>query len=114
MRLAASRGLSVVTRTGRLRTAPALEAHGIRSLDLARGGALDELRNLLDQLGLGVASDSIYHMIMDLDTSSMSLPQLERATRGILALHGREACADAVIAALAEVNFFEPAAARRA
>jgi hypothetical protein len=67
---------------------------------------LDELRHLLDQLGLGAASDPIYDMILDLDAESMSLPQLEQAVRSILTLHGCAACADAVIAALGEVNFF--------
>lgn len=66
---------------------------------------MDELRNLVEQLGLGAASDPIYDMIMDLDAESMSLPQVEQAIRSILTLHGYEACADAVIAALAEVNF---------
>jgi hypothetical protein len=66
---------------------------------------LDELMNLLAQLGLGTSALPIYDMIMDLDSESMSLPQLEQAIRSILTLHGHEACADAVIAALAEVGF---------
>ncbi len=63
--------------------------------------------NLLDQLGLGTSALPIYDMIMDLDTESMDLPQLEQAIRSILTLHGCDACADAVIAALAEVGFAE-------
>ena len=61
--------------------------------------------NLLAQLGLGTTAHPIYDMIMDLETDSMTPPQLEQALRGILTLHGCEACADAVIAALAEVSF---------
>lgn len=71
----------------------------------ASGGALDELMNLLDQLELGAAALPIYDMIMDLDFDSMSVPQLERAIRRVLTLHGYAACADAVLAALAEVDF---------
>jgi hypothetical protein len=71
----------------------------------ARGGALDELMNLLAQLGLGISALPIYDMIMDLDTESMSQPQLEHAIRSILTLHGCEPCSDAVIGALAEVGF---------
>jgi hypothetical protein len=67
---------------------------------------LDELRHLLDQLGLGAASDPIYDMIMDLHAEAMDVSQLEQAIRSILSLHGCEACADAVLAALAEVNFW--------
>jgi hypothetical protein len=74
---------------------------------------LDELMNLLRQLDLGAASDLIYDMIMDLETDAMTRPQLEQAIRSILVLHGREACADAVIAALSEVSFFDTPAPRR-
>lgn len=66
---------------------------------------MDELKHLLGQLGLGAASDSIYDMIMDLDGEALSMPQLQEAIRRILTLHGYEACADAVIAALGEVSF---------
>jgi hypothetical protein len=66
---------------------------------------LDELMNLLAQLGLGASALPIYDMIMDLDAESMTPPQVEQAIRGILRLHGHEACADALIDALAEVNF---------
>jgi hypothetical protein len=66
---------------------------------------LDELTNLLAQLGLGTSALPIYDMIMDLDVESMTPPQVERAIRGILTLHGQDACADALIAALAEVRF---------
>ena len=66
---------------------------------------MDELTHLLAQLGLGTTALPIYEMIMDLETESMTPPQLERAIRDILALHGCEACADAVIGALAEVKF---------
>jgi hypothetical protein len=66
---------------------------------------LDELKNLLGQLELGAAADSIYDMIMDLDADRLTLTQLEHAIRSIFALHGFEACADAVIAALQEVGF---------
>jgi hypothetical protein len=85
MRFAATRDLRVATRP--------------------KGGALDELMNLLSQLGLGTSALPIYDMIMDLDAESMTLPQLEQAIRSILMLHGGEACADAVIAALAELGF---------
>jgi hypothetical protein len=66
---------------------------------------LDELMNLLGQLGSGAAAQPLYDMIMDLDTESMDMPQLEQAIRTLLTLHGCEACADAVISALAEVDF---------
>jgi hypothetical protein len=66
---------------------------------------LDELMHLLSQLGLGTTALPIYDMIMDLETESMTPPQLEQAIRGILTLHGCEACADAVLAALVEVKF---------
>jgi hypothetical protein len=66
---------------------------------------LDELMHLLSQLGLGTTALPIYDMIMDLEVESMTPPQLEQAIRGILTLHGSEACADAVLAALAEVKF---------
>jgi hypothetical protein len=66
---------------------------------------LDELMNLLAQLGLGTAAHPIYDMIMDLETQSMTPQQLEQAIRSILTLHGCEACAAAVVAALAEVSF---------
>ena len=65
---------------------------------------MDELANLLAQLGLGTSALPIYDMIMDLDADSMTPPQLEQAIRSVLALHGYAACADAVIAALAEVG----------
>ena len=71
----------------------------------ARGGDLDELMNLLGQLGSGAAAQPLYDMILDLDTESMDMPQLEQAIRNLLTLHGCEACADAVISALAEVDF---------
>jgi hypothetical protein len=61
--------------------------------------------NLLAQLGLGTTALPIYDMIMDLDADSMTSLQLEQAIRSILTLHGCEACADAVVAALGEVNF---------
>lgn len=61
--------------------------------------------NLLAQLGLGTAARPVYEMIMDLEAGAMTPPQLEQAIRSILTLHGCEACADAVIAALAEVKF---------
>jgi len=61
--------------------------------------------NLLAQLGLGTSALPIYDMIMDLEVESMTPPQVERAIRSILTLHGQNACADALIAALAEVNF---------
>ena len=86
MRLRGARGTAGVTRSG-------------------QRGALDELMNLLAQLGLGTSALPIYDMIMDLDAESMTPPQLEQAIRSILTLHGQDACADAVIAALAEVNF---------
>jgi hypothetical protein len=66
---------------------------------------LDELTHLLAQLGLGTTAQPIYDMLMDLEADAMTPPQLEQAIRGILTLHGHEACADAVIAALAEVKF---------
>lgn len=66
---------------------------------------MDELRHLVDQLRLGAASDPLYAMIMDIDAEAMDMPQLEQAIRSVLTLHGCEACADAVLAALAEVNF---------
>jgi hypothetical protein len=66
---------------------------------------LDELANLLAQLGLGTTAQPIYDLIMDLDAEAMTPPQLEQAIRGILTLHGHGACADAVVAALAEVKF---------
>jgi hypothetical protein len=71
----------------------------------ASGGALDELENLLGQLGLGPAADPIYDMILDLEPCCLTPPQLEQAIRSILRLHGFEPCADAVIAALGEVGF---------
>lgn len=61
--------------------------------------------HLLSQLGLGTTALPIYDMIMDLEIESMTPPQLEQAIRGILTLHGCEPCADAVLAALAEVKF---------
>jgi hypothetical protein len=66
---------------------------------------LDELANLLAQLGLGTTAQPIYDMIMDLEADAMTPLQLEQAIRDILTLHGCEACADAVVAALAEVKF---------
>ena len=66
---------------------------------------MDELANLLAQLGLGTMAQPIYETIMDLDADAMTPPQLEQAIRGVLTLHGYAACADAVIAALAEVKF---------
>jgi hypothetical protein len=66
---------------------------------------VDELMHLLAQLGLGTTAQPIYAMIMDLDADAMTPPQLEQAIRGILLLHGCGACADAVVAALAEVKF---------
>ena len=61
--------------------------------------------NLLAQLGLGTSALPIYDSIMDLDVESMTPPQVQQAIRSILTLHGHGACADALIAALAEVNF---------
>ena len=61
--------------------------------------------HLLAQLGLGTTAQPIYDMIMDLEADAMTPLQLEQAIRGVLSLHGYEACADAVIAALAEVKF---------
>ncbi len=61
--------------------------------------------NLLVQLELGAVARPIYDMIMDLDTESMTVPQLEGAIHRVLTLHGCDACADAVVAALAEVGF---------
>jgi len=61
--------------------------------------------HLLAQLGLGTTAQPIYDMIMDLEADAMTPPQLEQAIRGIFTLHGYEACADAVVAALAEVKF---------
>jgi hypothetical protein len=66
---------------------------------------LDELRNLLSQLGLGAAADPIYEMITDLDGENLTVRQLEQSIRQILRLHGFEPCADAVISALGEVGF---------
>lgn len=66
---------------------------------------MDELRNLLSQLGLGVAAEPLYDMIMDLEAENLSPPQLEHAIRNVFRIHGFEPCADAVIAALAEVGF---------
>ena len=61
--------------------------------------------HLLVQLGLGTMAQPIYDMIMDLEADAMTPTQLEQAIREILTLHGFEACADAVVAALAEVKF---------
>ena len=61
--------------------------------------------NLLAQLGLGTSALPIYDLIMDLDVESMTPPQVEQAIRSILNLHGHHACAGALIAALAELNF---------
>jgi hypothetical protein len=66
---------------------------------------MDELENLLGQLGLGAAAQPIYDLIMDLDAQNLTRPQLIEAIRSILRVHGFEACADAVIAALGEVGF---------
>jgi hypothetical protein len=66
---------------------------------------MDELENLLGQLGLGAAARPIYDMIMDLDAQNLTTPQLTEAIHSILRVHGFEACADAVIAALGEVGF---------
>jgi hypothetical protein len=66
---------------------------------------LDELGNLLSQLGLGAAAGPLYDMIMDLEAENLSPPQLEHAIRNVFRLHGFESCAEAVIAALGEVGF---------
>jgi hypothetical protein len=66
---------------------------------------MDELENLLGQLGLGAAVRPIYDMIMDLDAQNLTTPQLTEAIHDILRVHGFEPCADAVIAAMAEVGF---------
>jgi hypothetical protein len=66
---------------------------------------LDELRHLLAQLGLGTAAGPIYDMIMDLDAVNMTRQELERSIRQVFKLHGFEACADAAVAALSEVDF---------
>jgi hypothetical protein len=66
---------------------------------------LDELRHLLAQLGLGTAAGPIYDMIMDLDAVNMTRRELERAIRQLFKLHGFEACADAAVAALGEIDF---------
>jgi hypothetical protein len=61
--------------------------------------------NLLGQLGLGAATRPIYDLVMDLEGESMTVQQLEQEIRNVLTLHGAAACADAAIAALAEVGF---------
>lgn len=66
---------------------------------------MDELRHLLAQLGLGAAAGPIYDMIMDLDPVNMTRRELEQAIRQVFELHGFEACADAAVAALGEIDF---------
>jgi hypothetical protein len=66
---------------------------------------LDELRHLLAQLGLGTAAGPIYDLILDLDAVNMTRRELEQAIRQVFRLHGFEACADAAVAALGEIDF---------
>jgi len=69
------------------------------------GDVLDELMNLLGQLGLGPAARPIYDLVRDLDNETRTPQWFEYEIRNILSLHGAAACADAVIDALIEVGF---------
>ena len=66
---------------------------------------MDELFHLLSQLRVGAAARPICELIIDMTGESIPLQQMEQEIRTILSLHGASACADAVIAALAEIGF---------
>lgn len=66
---------------------------------------MDELFHLLSQLRLGTAARPICERVIDMTGESIPPQQMEQEIRTLLNLHGASACADAVIAALAEIGF---------